>query len=306
MDDGSNTKQQATSGLSRRQVLRAGAVSLAVAAATNVSSALANTLNPPAPATTVNPNGRFANKVVLITGATSGIGEATAREFAMEGAIVHFCGRRRELGTQVADSIRAAGGHASYQRADVRVARQVRSFVDTAVQQYGRIDIAFNNAGVFMTPAEVQDIPLENYLDHINTNLNGIFYAMKYEIPVMRQQSEGIIVNMASVSGHLGFSTTAHYCASKHGVIGLTKAAAIANAPHNIRINSLSPFAVDTPMLRESFAFQNLTYEAAAPTFRTPRIFTVTEMARAVMYLASPESSYISGMDLDVTGGQLA
>lgn len=129
---------------------------------------------------------------------------------------------------------------------------------------------------------------------------------MKYELPVMRRQAAGVIINMASVSGHRGFAHTPHYSASKHGVVALTKAAAIANGKHNIRINSLSPLAVDTPMLRESFAFQKLSYEQVAPSFVTPRIMITDEIARVVMFLASDEASSVNGMDLDVTGGQLA
>jgi NAD(P)-dependent dehydrogenase (short-subunit alcohol dehydrogenase family) len=290
-------------GVSRRDLLRGGAVGLATLAA---STAFANTMNPAAGATQADPNGRFAGKIVVITGATSGIGEATAREFALAGATVHFCGRREQLGEGVAQSIRDAGGQASYQRTDVRNADEVRAFIDTAVEAYGRIDIAFNNAGIFMDPLELQDLTLENWNDLINTNLNGVAYAMYYELPVMLTQGGGVIVNMASVAGHLGFGNTPHYNASKHGVIGLTKATARAYAPRNIRINSLSPLAVDTPMLRESLAFQGLTLEEAAAANVTPRIMTATEMARAVMFLADDTSTMITGTDLDVTGGQLS
>ena len=289
--------------LSRRQMLKTGGAGLAAAAAGTV---FANTLNPTESPAEANPAGRFTDKVVLITGATSGIGEATARAFAAEGATVHFCGRRAQLGEQVAQSIRDAGGQASYQQTDVRVPEEVRSFVDQAVSEYGRVDIAFNNAGVFMPPLELQDLSVEAYLDLINTNLNGVAYAMMYEIPVMRTQGQGVIVNMASVSGSRGFANTPHYSASKHGVVGLTKAVAVANAAQNIRVNCLSPLAVDTPMLRESFAFQGLTYEQAAETFVTPRIMEPTEIARAVMFLADDSTTMVTGTDLDVTGGQLA
>ena len=290
----------------RRRLLTAGTISaagLAVAA----SSSQANTLNPPEPETmAVNPEGRFASKVVLITGATSGIGETTAKAFAREGAKVVFNGRRANLGQQVESDIRNAGGEATYVQSDVRDPQQVEQFVNVTIEQYGRLDIAFNNAGIFMTPAEIQDMDLDNYRNMIATNLDGVFYSMRYELPVMIEQGGGIIINMASVAGHRGFANTPHYNASKHGVIGLTKAAATANAKHNVRINSISPLAVDTPMLRQSFEYQGLTYEQMAPNFVTPRIMTTDEMARAVMFLASAEATAINGMDLDVTGGQLA
>ena len=290
----------------RRKVLATGVAAAGLAAA-SASQIQANTLNPPQPeAMTANPGGRFTGKVVLITGATSGIGETTAKAFAREGAKVAFNGRRANLGQQVERDIRALGGEATYIQSDVRDPQQVQQFVNATVQQYGRLDIAFNNAGIFMTPVEIQDMDLENYRDMIATNLDGVFYSMRYELPIMIAQNSGIIINMSSVAGHRGFANTPHYNASKHAVIGLTKAAATANAKRNIRINSISPLAVDTPMLRRSFDYQGLTYEQMAPNFVTPRIMTTEEMARAVMFLASEEATSINGMDLDVTGGQLA
>ncbi|MBD3885772.1 glucose 1-dehydrogenase [Phormidium tenue FACHB-886] len=295
------------SDISRRKILATGAIGAAgFAAAIAAKPAQANTQNPPAPQTTANANGRFANKVVLITGATSGIGEGTARAFAMEGAIVHFCGRRESLGEQVAQSIRDAGGKATYQRADVRIDEDVKALTDTAAEQYGRIDIAFNNAGVFLDPAPLHELSIETYQDLMLTNAMGVFLAMKYEIPQMRQQGGGVIVNMASVSGHVGFANFSPYNASKHAVIGLTKAAALENADHNIRINSISPLAVDTPMLRQSFQDQGVTYEQITPTMVTKRIMTAEEMARAVMFLSSDDATSVTGMDLDVTGGHLS
>lgn len=290
----------------RRKVLATGVAAAGLAAA-SASQIQANTLNPPQPeAMTANPGGRFTGKVVLITGATSGIGETTAKAFAREGAKVAFNGRRANLGQQVERDIRALGGEATYIQSDVRDPQQVQHFVNATVQQYGRLDIAFNNAGIFMTPVEIQDMDLENYRDMIATNLDGVFYSMRYELPIMIAQNSGIIINMSSVAGHRGFANTPHYNASKHAVIGLTKAAATANAKRNIRINSISPLGVDTPMLRRSFDYQGLTYEQMAPSFVTPRIMTTEEMARAVMFLASEEATSINGMDLDVTGGQLA
>jgi NAD(P)-dependent dehydrogenase (short-subunit alcohol dehydrogenase family) len=291
--------------IKRRQILTTGTIGVA-GLATLASQVQANTQNPPQPKTKVEANGRFANKVVLITGATSGIGEATARAFAMEGAIVHFCGRRESLGNQIAQSIRSTGGKATFQRADVRVDSDVKAFVDTCLKQYGRVDIAFNNAGVFLDPAPLHELSLETYQDLMQTNATGVFLGMKYEIPPMRQQKVGAIINMASVSGHVGFANFSPYNASKHAVIGLTKAAAIENADHNIRINSISPLAVDTPMLRQSFKDQGLTYEQATPSMVTKRIMTSEEMARAVMFLASDDATSMTGMDLDVTGGHLS
>ncbi len=288
----------------RRFLLAAGSV--AAAAAVGLGSAGANTLNPAPLSGQANPNGRFAGKVVLITGATYGIGQTVAEAFAREGAKVAFCGRTVDLGGKVEAGIKAAGGEATYIRADVRDAAQVERFVDEAMRLYGRLDVAYNNAGAFMPPLEIQDLTIEQYRNVVANNLDGVFFAMKYELPIMRRQGGGVIVNMASVSGHRGFAHTPHYSASKHGVVALTKAAAIANGKHNIRVNSLSPLAVDTPMLRESFAFQRMTYEQVAPNFVTSRIMIADEIARVVMFLASDEATSVNGMDLDVTGGQLA
>jgi NAD(P)-dependent dehydrogenase (short-subunit alcohol dehydrogenase family) len=275
-------------------------------AALAVSSAVANTMSPAPLSGRANQNGRFAGRSILITGATSGIGKTTAEAFAREGARVMFCGRREMLGREVEAGIQAFGGQAAYRKADVREAPQVAALVEACVAAYGRIDVLFNNAGIFMTPGEIQDIEIANFQDIMVTNAGGTFYGMKYTLPHMRSQGSGVIVNMSSVAGHKGFAITAAYNASKHAIIGMMKAAAIANAKHNIRINSISPLAVDTPQLRESFEYQQITYEAAAPNFVTPRIMTTDEIARAVMFLASDEATSINGMDLDVTGGQIA
>ncbi len=278
----------------------------AAAAALAVTPTLANSLNPVEPATTVNPQGRFAGKVVAITGGNSGIGASTVRAFAMEGAQVMFCARRDVLGREVEAAVREAGGDVTWMVADVREPEQVQAFIDGTTETYGRLDVLFNNAGIFMTPALIEDIPVDNYRDMMATNVDGVFYGMKYALPVMRAQGGGVIVNMASVAAHRGFANTAHYNASKHAVTGLTKAAASANGRHNIRVVSISPLAVDTPMLEESFAYQGLTYEAMAPNFVTPRIMQPHEIAAGVMFLASDAATAFNGMDFDATGGQLA
>lgn len=292
----------------RRRLL--GQAALGAAAATGAfvaKPALSNTMNPPKPmAGSVRTDGRFAGKVVLITGATSGIGETTAKAFAREGAKVAFNGRRAQLGQKVEKEIRAFGGEATYIQSDVRDPEQVERFVNATLKKYGRLDIAFNNAGTFMTPAEIQDLDIKNFDDVLRTNTYGVFYSMKYEIPVMRRQQGGVIVNMASVSGHAGFPMLGMYMASKHGTVALTKAAALENADKNIRVVSISPLAVDTPQLRESLAFFKITPEQAAANNPNKRINTTDEMARAVMFLASDDATSLGGMDLDVTGGWLA
>jgi NAD(P)-dependent dehydrogenase (short-subunit alcohol dehydrogenase family) len=248
--------------------------------------------------------GRFAGKVIAITGGNSGIGEACVRAFAKEGAKVMFCARRDELGRKVEREVKAAGGDVTWMRTDVREHAQVKAFVDATIARYGRIDVLFNNAGIFMTPAMIPDISVENFRDMMLTNVDGVFFGMKFAMPPMLAQKSGVIINMASVAGHKGFPNTAHYSASKHAVMGLTKAAASISAKSGVRVVSISPLAVDTPMLRESFAFQKMTYEAVAPNFVTPRIMHVDEMAASVLFLASDAASSLNGMDLDATGGQ--
>lgn len=291
----------------RRSFLTRGALGLAASAATAAaaSAAKANALNPVAAPDRADPQGAFAGKVVAITGGNSGIGAATAHAFAMAGAQVVITARRDALGKQVEAEIRAKGGEATWMVTDVRDPAQVKAFVEATVSTYGRLDVLFNNAGIFMTPALIEDIPVENFDDMIRTNTHGVFYGMKYAIPVMKAQGGGVIVNMASVAAHRGYPNTAHYNASKHAVAGLTKAGAQL-AKDNIRVVSISPLAVDTPMLRESFDYQGFTYEAVAPNFVTPRIMDPHEMAEGVMFLASDAATAFNGMDFDATGGQLA
>lgn len=292
--------------ISRRQVLTTGAIGVAgFATVIATQTAQANTQTPPEPQAEVNSNGRFAGKVVLITGATSGIGEATARAFAAEGATVHFCGRREALGEQVAQSIRDAGGKATYQRADVRVEEEVKAFVDTCAADYGRIDIAFNNAGIESSPSTIADRSLADWMDVMMTNATGVFLSMKHELPHMLLQGGGVIINNASVSSHVGFATIAPYSASKHAVLSLTKVAALEYADKNIRVNSIAPGAVDTPMLRRALAAWNTDFETVSQDYPIQRIVMPEEIARSVMFLCSDDASCITGMDLDATGGYL-
>jgi NAD(P)-dependent dehydrogenase (short-subunit alcohol dehydrogenase family) len=303
--EANSASRKLTKGLNRRRMILGGASVAGVTATVFAGRAQANTQKAPAPQTTVNPKGKFAGKVVLITGATSGIGEATARAFAKEGAIVHFCGRREALGEKILQEITAQGGRASYQKADVRSEQDVKSFIDTCVQKYGRIDIAFNNAGIESKPATIAERSLEEWMDLMNTNATGVFLSMKYELPHMLRQGGGVIVNNASVSGHVGFATIAPYSASKHAVISLTKVAALEYADKNIRVNSVSPGAVDTPMLRRALAAWKTDFKAVSQDYPIKRIVNVEEIARSVMWLSSDDASCITGMDVDATGGYL-
>ncbi|POM25946.1 Levodione reductase [Actinomadura rubteroloni] len=274
----------------RRGVLAAGAAALGLAAT---------------PASAAAP-GRFARRTVLVTGATSGIGRATAAAFAAEGARVMFCGRRAALGAEVEREIRASGGEAVFHRADVRDESDVRGLVDACVRRYGRIDVAVNNAGI-ETPraAPLHEQSAADFDRVWHTNARGVFLSMKYELPHMLRQRGGVIVNTASISAEVGFATIAPYNASKHAVASLTKVAALEYADENIRVNALAPGAVDTPMLRRAAEAFGMTYEQIAAEYPIKRIVRPDEIARVILWLASADASAVVGTDVDASGGYL-
>jgi NAD(P)-dependent dehydrogenase (short-subunit alcohol dehydrogenase family) len=299
-----DSSKRNNSPITRREIIGAGVVGLAAAATSK--SALANTQKPIEPESgKANPDGRFKDKVVLITGATSGIGKATAYAFAREGAKVFFCGRRQNLGEANAREVQAFGGEATYMRADVRNESDVRDFINGCVEKYGRIDIAFNNAGIEAPPKTIAELSLKEWNNVIATNATGVFLSMKYEIPVMLRQKSGIIVNTASVGGHQGFPSIAPYGASKAGVMSLTRTGAMELTGKNIRVNSFSPGAVDTPMLRRALSSWGVTTEVEAKNYPINRLATAEEMARVVMWLSSDDATIMVGTDIDATGGYL-
>lgn len=276
-----------------------------VTTATLTGSAQANTQVPPATeASAAVANGNFADKVVVVTGATSGIGEATAKAFAQAGAKVAFNGRRTDLGYQVEETIRGQGGEATYIQTDVRDPDQVAQFFREVESRYGRLDIAFNNAGIVSPNAPTAEQSLDDWMNVMDTNVRGYWLCMKEEIPIMLKQGGGHIINNASVSGHVGFANISPYSVSKHATIGLTKCAALEYGPQNIRINSISPGGVDTPMRRQAILAQG--GDPTTPPPNLPRrINTAHEMARVVMMLASDDATSILGVDIDVTTGML-
>lgn len=290
--------------ITRREIIGAGVVGLAGAATSR--SALANTQKPVEPESgKANPDGKFKDKVVLITGATSGIGKATAYAFAKEGSLVFFCGRRQNLGEANQREIQAFGGEATYMQADVRKESDVRDFINGCVKKYRRIDIAFNNAGIEAPPKTITELSLEEWNNVMATNATGVFLSMKYEIPVMSRQGGGMIVNTASVGGHQGFSNIAPYGASKAGIMSLTRTGAMELTSKNIRVNSFSPGAVDTPMLRRALSSWGMTTATAAKEYPINRLATAEEMARVVMWLSSDDATIMVGTDIDATGGYL-
>jgi NAD(P)-dependent dehydrogenase (short-subunit alcohol dehydrogenase family) len=250
------------------------------------------------------PSGSFAGKVVLITGATSGIGRVTAELFAAQGARVAFCGRREALGREVEAGIRARGGEARYVRADVRDESAMKAFVDAVIARYGRLDIAFNNAGVDKPPAPIAETAAEGFDDLIGTNLRGVFLAMKHELPHL-VASRGAIVNMASIGGRHAFPNIVGYGASKAAVIHMTKAAS-QEYGLNVRINAIAPGPIETAMLERVRRDWKVTNEQLAAAYPAKRIGRPEEVAELVLWLASPAASYVNGQTIGADGGGLA
>jgi NAD(P)-dependent dehydrogenase (short-subunit alcohol dehydrogenase family) len=253
-----------------------------------------------------NPQGRFKDKVVLITGATSGIGMVTAHEFAKEGAKVFFCGRREGHGRRVEAAIRAFGGDATFMPADVREPRQVKAFVDAAVARYGRIDIAFNNAGVGAMPSPAKDLDVAVLEDLWRTNVAGKVYAAKYEAEHMEKQGGGVIINTGSIFGVKATENSIPYVSSQFGVSGLTKSLALELGPKNIRVVAVAPGAVkDTDLGR--FVPGGWKLDAAGEKefgarHSVNRMGTPMDIARVVLFLASDDASFVHGDVMPVDG----
>jgi len=246
--------------------------------------------------------------MAVITGAASGIGRATAILFAAEGAAVLAADVQDDAGAQTVATIRAAAGRAEFVHADVSRSEDVRRMVRAAVEEFGRLDVLFNNAGVAVFKGVVETDEAE--WDHVlGVNLRGVYLGIKYAAAEMRRQGGGAIINTASVHGMRTTAGIAAYAASKHGVIGLTQAAALDLAPHNIRVNCIQPGAIETPIMRanlravgdEEDEFRKIS--AAEPL---GRVGTPQEIARMALFLASDDASFITGAAFAVDGGLLA
>ena len=250
-------------------------------------------------------NGKLNGKVALVTGGTSGIGRTTAIEFARAGAKVVLTGRREKEGAQVVDEIRKLGGDAAFVRADVAKDADVKAMVDFTVGKYGRLDVAFNNAGVEWTGPLDQATEAE-YRRVFDINVWGVLNSMRHEIPVMLKNGGGAIVNNSSVAGHVGLGQVSVYIASKHAVEGLTKSVALEFAKQNIRINAVAPGVIATDMLDRFAGKEGEMRDSLASITPVGRIGAVEEIAAAVLYLCSDDAKFTTGTSLVVDGGFLA
>jgi NAD(P)-dependent dehydrogenase (short-subunit alcohol dehydrogenase family) len=248
---------------------------------------------------------RLAERVALITGATSGIGRATAMLFAREGGRLALTGRNDERGRQVVEEIRAAGGHATYLHSDVCNEADCRRAVEHAIAEYGRLDVLFNNAGVFF-PNTAVECTEQEWDAQVDTNLKGAFLMSKYALPHMIRQGRGSIIHNSSGWGIVGGDRAVAYCAAKGGLVLMAKAMAIDHGRQGIRVNCICPGDVDTPMLPEDARMRGMDwrkYLEGCANRPLGRIGTAGEIAKAVLFLASDESSFMTGAALVVDGG---
>jgi len=243
--------------------------------------------------------------VVLITGALTGIGRATALAFAREGARVVISGRRDDEGQTLASELQKLGAEAEFLRSDVRHEDDVRSLVDKTVARFGRLDVAVNNAGTQGTPGPVTEQSAETYAATFDTNVLGVLLSMKHELRVMLPQGSGSIVNVSSAYGSVGAAGASVYVASKHAVEGMTKSAALEVAGTGVRVNVVAPGTTDTGMLTR---FTNTDENKAALVSTVPvkRLATPEEIAQVIVFVASANASYMTGASIPVDGGMLA
>jgi NAD(P)-dependent dehydrogenase (short-subunit alcohol dehydrogenase family) len=248
----------------------------------------------------------MTNPVVLITGALTGIGRATAIAFAHEGARIVVSGRRDEAGHALAAELRGLGAQAEFLRADVRSEADVRSLVEQTVERFGRLDIAVNNAGTEGTLGPVTEVSAEHYAATFETNVLGTLLALKHEMRVMLRQGSGSIVNLSSIAGQVGVAGASVYVASKHAVEGLTKSAALEGAAAGVRVNAVAPGPVATEML-ERFVGGNQEAKAGfLAMMPAKRAATPEEIAQTIVFVAGNKARFLTGQSVTVDGGYTA
>jgi NAD(P)-dependent dehydrogenase (short-subunit alcohol dehydrogenase family) len=248
----------------------------------------------------------FAQKVAFITGAATGIGRATALAFGRNKAQVVVVDVNADAGAQTAHMVQEAGGRAHFIKCDISSSAEVKTAIQDTVKRFGGLDYAFNNAGVEGEQAFTVDCSEENWDRVINTNLKGVWLCMKYQIPQMLKQGHGAIVNCSSIAGLIGFPGIPAYVASKHGVIGLTKTAALECAKSNIRVNAVCPGVIETPMIDRFVHGEAQIRKQLVEGEPIGRVGQPAEIAEAALWLCSDGASFITGHSMAVDGGWVA
>lgn len=253
---------------------------------------------------------RFKDKIVVLTGAASGIGRAAIQLFAREGAIQIISDIDEDGLKETYNSLGDAKDRTTFLKVDVRNPEEVKNMIEKTIKMHSKIDILVVNAGVVRV-GPVETFPEEDYDLLIDVNLKGTHYTCKYAVPFFKKQKSGSIITLASVAAHIGQVAHANYCSTKAGILGYTRALALDLAPYNVRVNSVSPGATDTPMLQSDVAKQakdrDVSYEEVKKEFEEEGVMgrwaTPKEIAYGILYLASDESSYMTGADLRLDGG---
>src|SRR5215216_4244223 len=251
----------------------------------------------------MNPIYDYKGQVALVTGAAKGMGLATARMFAESGASVVLADLDRNLAANEADRIIVEGGTAIGVACDVADEAQVAAMVDRTIAEYGRLDMAFNNAGIQVPPSDAADEPIEHFERVTAVNQRGVWACMKHELRVMRDQGRGAIVNCSSLGGLVGLPQRAAYHGTKHAVLGMTKSAGVEYAPRGIRINAVCPGTIDTPMVADMLEGQADAMAEIMKQQSIGRLGRAEEVAAAVLWLCSPAASFVIGVRLPVDGG---